>query len=107
MMLQKWLTSSNKDQFTPECLKDCENLDKQHINLQLRTEIRWLSRGYVLDRVFELKGELQDYFHENSGPDFAKCFEVEEQLEKLAYLADIYHHMNLLNKSLQGPGENV
>jgi hypothetical protein len=57
--------------------------------------------------VFELKGELQEYFQENSRPDFAECFEDEEWLQKLAYLADIFHHINQLNKSLQGPGENV
>jgi hypothetical protein len=43
---------------------------------------------------------LQNYFEENSGPNFAKCFEDEEWLEKLAYLADIFHHINQLNKSL-------
>jgi hypothetical protein len=53
--------------------------------------------------VFELKGELQDYFQENSRPDFAKCFEDEEWLEKLSYLVDISHHMN----QQQGPGENI
>jgi hypothetical protein len=57
--------------------------------------------------VSELKGELQDYFQENSRPHFAKCFEDEELLEKLAYLADIFHHLNQLNKSPQGPVENV
>jgi hypothetical protein len=81
------------------CEKLCENLAKQHINL-LHTEIWWPSRGRVLNRVFDLKGELQSYFQENSMADFAKCFEDEEWLEKLVYLADIFHHMNQLNKSL-------
>jgi hypothetical protein len=58
--------------------KLCENLDKQHINHLLHTEIRWLSTGRVLNRVSELKGDLHDCFQENSMPDFAKCFEVEE-----------------------------
>jgi hypothetical protein len=41
--------------------------------------------------VYELKGELQDYFQENSSTlHLAECFEDEEWLEKLAYLADIY-----------------
>jgi hypothetical protein len=58
--------------------KFCENLGKQHINLLRYTEIRWLSRGRVFNRMSELKGELQDYFQENSRPDFAKCFEFGE-----------------------------
>jgi hypothetical protein len=40
-------------------------------------------------------------------PDFSKCFRDEEWLEKLAYLADIFHYMNQLSKSLQSPTENV
>jgi hypothetical protein len=40
--------------------------------------------------VFELKGELQEYFQENSRPDFAECFEDEEWLQKLAYLATLF-----------------
>jgi hypothetical protein len=101
MMLQKWLTLSHKDHFTPEYLKKlCENLDKRHLNLLLHTEIRWLSRGSVLNRVFVLKAELQDYFQENNRADG-------EQLEKLASLADIFHYMNQLNKCLQGTEENV
>ena len=59
--------------------------------------------------MFELKGELQEYFQENNKPEFAECFEDEEWLQKLANLEDIFQHMNQLNKSLQssGPGENV
>jgi hypothetical protein len=56
--------------------------------------------------VFELKRELKDYLQENGRPDFAKCFE-DEWLEKRIYFADMFHHMTQLNKSLQGPGENI
>ncbi|XP_062912991.1 zinc finger BED domain-containing protein 5-like [Mobula hypostoma] len=37
--------------------KLCENLDKEHTNLLLQTEIRSLSRGRVLNTVFELKDD--------------------------------------------------
>jgi hypothetical protein len=57
--------------------------------------------------VFELKGELQDYFQDNSRPDSAKRFEDEEWLEKLAYFTDIFQHINQLNKSLHGQRENT
>jgi hypothetical protein len=94
-----------RDQFNPECLKKpCGNLDKQHVNLLLHIGILCISRGRVLISVFELKGELQDYIQENSRPDFAQCFEDDERLEKVAHLADIFHHRK---QYLQGPGENV
>lgn len=64
----------------------CGNLGKQHINLLLYTEIWWLSRVRVLNKVFELKGVSHVYFQESSKPDFAKSFENEEWLEKLTYL---------------------
>jgi hypothetical protein len=87
--------------------KLCENLDKEHINLLLHTEVWWLSRGSVLNRVSELKSELMDYTQENSVSDFADCYEGEEWMQKLAYLSDSFHHVNKLNKPQQGPGENV
>jgi hypothetical protein len=40
--------------------KLCENLDKEHINLLLHAEILCLSRIRDLNRVSELKGELQE-----------------------------------------------
>jgi hypothetical protein len=61
--------------------KLCENLDKQHINILPHIEILWLSRGRVLNRVSGVRGELQDYFQDNSRPDFSKRFEDEERLE--------------------------
>jgi hypothetical protein len=60
-----------------------------------------------LKRMFEVKGELQENFQENSKPKFGKYFEDEERLQKLVYLADVFLHMNQLNKSLQDPRENV
>jgi hypothetical protein len=55
--------------------------------------------------VSNLIGELQDYFQENSRLEFAKCFEEEELLKKLAYLENIFLNMNQLNKYLQDPGK--
>lgn len=38
---------------------------------------------------------------------FCKLLWRWKMAETLAYLADIFHHMNQLKESLQGPGENV
>lgn len=57
--------------------------------------------------MFELKDEWQKYFQVTNNQDFVKCFEDEHWLQRLSYLADIFHHMNQLSKSLQGPRENT
>ena len=46
----------------------CKNMQKDHVTLLLHTEARWLSRGKVLSRVFELRQKLLLFFKENNKP---------------------------------------
>ena len=85
----------------------CENMQKDHVTLLLHTEARWLSRGKVLSRVFELRQELLLFFKENNKASFCECLESTNWQMKLAYLADIYQHLNNLNTSMQGAKENI
>ena len=43
----------------------CKEIGSIHCNLLLRTSVRWLSRGKVLARVFELRNKLLIFFEEN------------------------------------------
>jgi hypothetical protein len=78
-------------------------MQKDHMTLFQHTEVRWLSRGKVLSRVFELRQELQLFFKES----FSYFLEDTKWLLKLVYLAHIYQHLPTLNTSMQGPKENV
>lgn len=79
----------------------CEEMDAEHRCLLLYTEIRWLSRGRSLARVFELREPLQRFLSEKKSP-LAAHFSDEEWVAKLAYLCDIFNLLNELNLSLQG-----
>lgn len=77
----------------------CKDMESVHMQLLLHTEIRWLSRGKILERFFELRDEVRVFVLEtkcsNSLTDF-------DWLCMAAYLADIFEHLNVLNLKLQG-----
>ena len=62
--------------------------------------MRWLSRGRVLTRVFELHEEIMQFLR-NQGSEIADHFENREFILSLAYLADVFMHLNELNVSSQ------
>ena len=79
----------------------CNNMDAEHDKLLLHTEVRWLSRGKVLFRLFELRAEVLLFLIDINSP-FQNLFCDDVWLSKLAYLADVFRFLNELNPSLQG-----
>uniref|UniRef100_A0A8C2KNT0 Uncharacterized protein n=1 Tax=Cyprinus carpio TaxID=7962 RepID=A0A8C2KNT0_CYPCA len=65
-----------------------------------------LSRGKALSRVYELRDELRQFSTEHDIPH-------KEQINdnswwaKIAYLTDIFSHLNELNTKMQGKNENI
>jgi hypothetical protein len=57
--------------------------------------------------VFELREELQLFFKDSNKDSFSNLLGDTKWLQKLAYLADIYQHLNTLNTSMQGAKENI
>ena len=80
--------------------KLCEDLKSEHKQLLYYTKVRWLSRGNLVARVFELRDET-------AKPELAVYFENVKFLSRLAYLVDIFEALNLLNLKMQMTGKDI
>ncbi|XP_017744658.1 PREDICTED: SCAN domain-containing protein 3 isoform X1 [Rhinopithecus bieti] len=79
----------------------CDNMEADHKQLLLHAEIRWLSRGKVLSRMFEIRNELL-VFLQGKKPVWSQLFKDVNWTARLAYLSDIFSIFNDLNASMQG-----
>jgi hypothetical protein len=78
-------------------------MDSDHQQLFLHTEVRWLSRSKVLSLLFELRDEIRVFFIDMESPfALTECLNDNPWLAVLAYMADVFTHLNALNLSMQG-----
>ena len=84
----------------------CEQMYSEFKVLLYHSEVRWLSWGKVMNRVFVLRAELLEFLR-NHNHRHAKHFNNPSFLLTLAYLADIFAALNHLNCQMQGGGVNA
>jgi len=77
----------------------------EHTHLLFHTEVRWLSKGRVLTRIYELRNEIHAFLLEKNS-SLAELF-TEEWLITVSYLADIFSSLNELCLKLQGQNDDV
>ena len=73
--------------------------------LPYHTDVRWLSRGTVLKRFYELRCEIQ-IFMEEKGKEVHELNDI-FWMKDLAFMVDITDHLNHLNIQMQGKNKLV
>ena len=86
--------------------KLCEEMDSENVTVLLHTEVRWLSRGKVLTRVFKLRRKISVFLAEKNH-EYATNFLDHEWVSKLAYLASVFNVLSIFNTSLQGKSSDI
>ncbi len=97
-----WKLLTKKNALKSRCFAAlCERLDADNLQLLYHSDIRWLSRGCVLNRLFELRKEVHKFLEEQRS-HLAEHYTDYQFCAKLAYLSDIFDQLNQLNVSMQG-----
>ena len=74
----------------------------QYGDLLYHCEVRWPSRGTMLARVFDLGEEIASFLDSKNNTYVE--FSDPDWFSRLAFLTDLFHHLNELNLQLQGRG---
>ena len=81
-----------------------DEFNAEYSNICFYTEVRWLSRGKVLERVFELRNVIVEFLLSKG----RECLLTNSEFESdVGYLADITSQFNSLNTQLQGKSKNI
>uniref|UniRef100_A0A671WXQ4 DUF4371 domain-containing protein n=1 Tax=Sparus aurata TaxID=8175 RepID=A0A671WXQ4_SPAAU len=82
----------------------------EHTDLLVHNDVRWLSKGNVLDRFCELHLEIVSFLRVCKHKRAANLLErmLDEQfMAEVYFLCDIFKHLNTLNLELQGREKSI
>jgi hypothetical protein len=82
-----------------------QQLEVEYGDLLYHSNVRWLSRGNMLSRLYALRVEVASFLCDK-GVDIPEMSDA-KWLSNLAFLVDITQHLNRLNVLLQGRDQLV
>lgn len=77
----------------------------EHADLLAHCDVRWLSKGKVLDRFCDLRSEIISFLRtckHKRAAHFLEHMLDEQFMTQVNFLCDIFGHLNSLNSELQG-----
>jgi len=80
-----------------------DEIGSEYQDLLLHNNVRWLSRGKVLNRFVALLDEIKTFLKKKDH----KELDQDQWLQKLFFKADLTYHLNELNRKLQGRGRSA
>jgi len=79
--------------------------DTQFDDLLFHNNVRWLSKGSVLQRFFNLLNEIELFLIQSthlSAKDYHEFFSDNSNIATIAFLTDIFQHIKSFNLKIQG-----
>lgn len=84
-----------------------QDLETEYGDIIFYCEVRWLSKGKMLKRFYELREEVQTFMEMKGRPELVQPLEDDAWLSDFAFLVDITSYLNELNTNMQKQGQFV
>ncbi|KAM3860305.1 SCAN domain-containing protein 3-like [Diretmus argenteus] len=101
-------TSSTQHRLFRQLVAESE--DATYNDLLLHNDVRWLSKGKALERFCVLLNEVKAFLRLSkmrAADEHLALLEDEMFMSNVAFLTDIFGHLNQLNLQLQGRGKTI
>lgn len=85
-------------------------VNASHDDLLVHNNVRWLSKGRVLERFWAIRKELQTFLESQNSVKanaFSDFLKDDKKMETVGFLTDMMSHLNDLNVKLQGEKHTI